>query len=310
MVSFGPRTFWPFHALEKGKNAIIVEGGLPPFLGNSETDHFSEVYENLKGFFLTSHFDWSIPDNVISKYKNIPVKVVSHPLDNYSKNFILNLRNSSLDQINEFKKAFFKKYFSDVNYDNKLFLAIRNNYSYLDVNNLESNGGWLKQKEYDESNYFMVSFLSSLSKVNENFLIYLSPQISRKYKSLINNLKNIEIIGKSFIEQQDCMVLSKIVDLNINRAVRCVTEMEIAASGSYGIIVPCPTEYMHEDISADFAQSLGITKTIKFDTPNIASDIFDYINSDDYFESKEKKIKTWDKMYKENNLVDIILKSY
>ena len=88
---------------------------------------------------------------------------------------------------------------------------------------------------------------------------------------------------------------------------RDVTQFEIAASGSYVVVCPCPTNYMHEDITAEEADRRGIIKHIPITTPDLGHCLLNYIGSDHYHTSRERRVSLWEEMHLTRNIIEGIV---
>lgn len=304
MISFGPRTFGPKHAIDTGRKAVIIDGGLPPFLGELDSDHVREVYQSLDDYILTCHFPWNPPLKVLSGYPDIPIRVLSQPVDDSTRQSLVYYQNMTESEITIRKKSFCLRHGHE--YRGELLLPVRMSSSLLDENNLEENGGWLKRSELDQTKLFLEHLITTLGKTSEQAIIPINAKIARRFKSLLADYPNIAFIPLSFLPPEECLELSRIADLNIDRAVRDVTQFEIAASGSYGIVCPCPTQYMHEDISAEWADQRGIIRNIPITTPDLGSRILDYVGSDHYRASRKIRICLWEEMHSAKNIIDVI----
>ncbi|MBU1854920.1 MAG: hypothetical protein KKF89_04315, partial [Nanoarchaeota archaeon] len=108
----------------------------------------------------------------------------------------------------------------------------------------------------------------------------------------------------------ECVQMSRYASLNIDRAMRSVSQSETAATGGFGIVCPCPTNYMHEDISAKQAESMGLIKTVSVSTDNIGEVVLDYIGSEHYHESKVLRVHIVDCMIQNKNIMNRILDFY
>ena len=304
MISFGPRTFGPKHATDTGRKAVIVDGGLPPFLGEAVTDHAREVYQSLDSFILTCHFPWCPSSEVLSDYLNIPVKVLSQPIDESTRQVLLYHRNMTENEIIAKRNSFCLRFGQE--YKGELLLPVRMSSLYLDEKNLEKNSGWLKQHEFEQTKLFLEHLITTLGSTGEQVIVPINSKIARKFEQLLSNYSNITVLPLPFLLQEECLELSRIAHLNIDRAIRDVTQFEIAASGSYGIVCPCPTQYMHEDITAEEADQRGIIKNIPITTPDLGSRILEYIGSDHYHASREIRIDLWEEMHSTRNIIDVI----
>lgn len=304
MISFGPRTFGPKHATDTGRRAVIVDGGMPPFLGEAVTDHSREVYQSLDSFILTCHFPWSPPPKVLSEYPKIPVQVLSQPMDESTRRAIMYYKNMTENEIVARRYSFCLRFGQE--YKGEPLLPVRMSSSLLDENNLEENGGWLKQHEFDETKLFVEHLITTLGSTGERVTVPLNAKISRRFETLLADHPNITILPLPFLSPEECIELSRIAHLNIERAMRDVTQFEIAASGSYGIVCPCPTHYMHEDITAEEADQRGIMRNIPITTSDLGSRVLEYIGSNHYHASRERRIDLWEEMHSTRNIVDAI----
>lgn len=302
MISFGPRTFGPKHATDTGRRAVIVDGGLPPFLGEAVTDHAREVYQSLDNYILTCHFPWSPPQKVLSDYPMVPIQVLSQPMDELTHQVLLYHRNITENEIVARRHSFCHRFSHE--YKGELLLPVRMSSFYLDENNLEENNGWLKPHELDQTKLFLEHLITTLGSTGERVIVPINAKIARRFEPLLASYSNITVLPLPFLLQEECLELSRIAHLNIDRAMRDVTQFEIAASGSYGIVCPCPTQYMHEDITAEEADQRGIIKNIPITTPDLGSCILKYIESDHYHASRETRIALWEEMYSTRNIIN------
>ncbi len=304
MISFGPRTFGPKHATDLGRRAVIIDGGLPPFLGESYTDHAREVYLSLDSFILTCHFPWNPPPEVLSGYHGIPLRVLSQPVDESTSQSLAYLRTMTKNTIAA-RRDFFCLQFGH-QYKGEPLLPVRMSSSLFEVENLERNGGWLKQHELDQAISFVEHFITTLGNTGERVTIPMNAKIAHQFRSLFARYPNITILPLPFLPPTENLELSRIAHLNIERAMRDVTQFEIAASGSYGIVCPCPTGYMHEDIAAEEADQRGIIRNIHIMTPDLGSRVLEYIGSDHYYASRERRVLLWEEMHSTRNIIDAV----
>ncbi len=309
MVSFGPRTYWPMDAVEKGRKAVIVDGGLPPFIGDPDTDHSRQVYVGLGGYFLTCHFPWDIPNEVRSVYDGMPIEVLSQPISFDLNEHLKELRLIDQDEISVKRDRFLRRNFG-LEYGGELFVSIRMSHALFDESSLEDNGGWLSREKFLQCDKFMSDLLYGLGESGERIVVHVSPLISSGYEHIIDKYPNIVVVGKAFLPPGDCIELSRIADINIDRAIRCVTEAEVAITGGFSVISPCPTGYMHEDIATGAAEQMGLVRAIPIDTPDIGEVILDYIGSDHYHSSRNLRMRTWDRMFGDRNIMDRIDQVY
>lgn len=304
MISFGPRTFGPKHATDTGRKAVIVDGGLPPFLGEDGTDHAREVYQSLDSFILTCHFPWSPPPKVLSEYPQISVQVLSQPMDESTHRAIMYYKNMTENEIVARRNSFCLRFGQE--YKGEPLLPVRMSSSLLDEKNLEENGGWLKQHEFDQTKLFLEHLITTLGSTGERVTVPINSKIARRFEPLLTGYPTITVLPLPFLPPEKCLELSRIAHLNIDRAMRSVTQFEIAASGSYVIVCPCPTHYMHEDITAKEADQRDIIRNIPITTPDLGSRILEYIGSDHYHASREKRVSLWEEMHYTRNIIDAV----
>ncbi len=305
MISFGPRSFGPKHAADTGRRAVIVDGGLPPFLGGDDTDHDREVYQSLESYILTCHFPWNPPSDVLSGYSGIQVKVLSQPTDGPTRSALADYKSLTEHEIATRRNSFCLRFGKE--YKGEPILPVRMSSSLLDKKNLEENGGWLQQREFDEVTSFLEHFIMTLGSAGVRVTVPINAKIAYRFESLLNDYPDITVLPLPFLPPEQCLELSRIAHLNIERAMRDVTQFEIAASGSYGIVCPCPTNYMHEDIAAEEADRRGIIKHIPITTPNLGHCLLDYIGSDHYHTSRERRVSLWEEMDLTRNIIEGIV---
>jgi hypothetical protein len=298
MVSFGPRTFGPRHAVENKKKVVIVDGGLPPVLGELNTDHEKEIYSQTNLYALTCHFPWKIEKDIVKKYSDISFEVLSQPLDAKTEEQFNNLIGDNSDLVRKTKERF--------SLGNKKSILVQIGYSLFNEMNLESNGGWLKLHEYLQANEFISNLLKSLQHSEEHPLVLLDKKVFSKYGDIISESK-IDVVALGNLPNIESMALSKAVSLNVSRAMRSVTQFQLSAIGGYGVVSPCPTNYMYEDVSTKAAEKLGMIRSFPFDMNEIGSFLLDYIDSEHYHSTRERRLKSWEAMHSDYNLLERIL---
>ncbi|MBT5397269.1 hypothetical protein HOL21_03585 [Candidatus Woesearchaeota archaeon] len=298
MISFGPRTFGPRHAVENDKKVVIVDGGLPPFLGQLNTDHEKDVYSQATLYALTCHFPWEMPTDVEEMYGGITTEVLSQPLDKRTEEHFKSLKSGDTNIVDDVRRKF------GLNGRKSLFIQI--GYSLFDERNFESNGGWLKRQEYDLAHEFIINLLETLQQTEEPPIVFLDASVSAKFERYISD-KRIDVQVYSFLPADEMVTLSRAVDLNVSRCMRGVTQFQISATGGYDVVCPCPTDYMHEDISVTFAENLGLIRQFPFNMGELGSSLVEYVGSDHYHFSKERRMESWKQMNEKRNLIKRIL---
>lgn len=307
IVSFTPRTYPMIDAINKGKKSIIVDGGPPDRIDDERTEYWGDVYRSLNNFILTSHFDFD-PYSICDE-RGINMSVRFQPVDERLSRMLAQYRNLDPGEKNLEKRKIFNRIFnSNVNAD--VYMSLLMGGSYIDPKSLRTNGGFLEDREYAQCTSFVENFFRSLDDSGKKVAVSSDKRIADYLKTKKFNFKNVRVLNKSFIDPDDSVELCALTDLTVGRAMRCVSEAQMAAAGGHGLVSIVPVDYMKEDVSADLAVGRGLTYWIPYDNPDSGKDALNYISSEGYHKSRELRLAESDVMMNTKNITDEIIKTH
>ncbi len=299
MVSFGPRTYGPCHAVENNKKVLIIDGGLPDKIAKG-SEYDSEIYSNLDAYVSTCHFPWEVPKEVIAKYPGMKIKVLSQPINETQRANLQSLRSDSQQNLNERRVKFLAE--RGIGYDGSPIVTMRMAPGYASVEDT-----FLPKHESDQTQKHLKSLAKTFAASGQRmFLMTENEAVAYAMNNAFPQNHNIQVVSASFLPHDDSLELAAISDVNIDRATRNVLQAEISAVGGYTVVSPCPTNFMHEDITAEQAEEKGLIKYIPVGTEDIGQKVLDYIGTQHYHDSRELRMQTWEEMLDNHNLLDYI----
>jgi hypothetical protein len=283
MVSFGPRTYGPRHAVEHNKRSVIIDGGLPDKYQKG-TEYDAEVYRNLDAFIATCYFPWEIPQEIKANYPGMTIKVLSQPINEKQRAYLRSLQSDSQTEIHQRKSDFLKK--RGIDYDGSPIVTMRMAPGYA-----KTSGSFLSLEEITQAQSHLKSLAETLAVSGERmYLMTENEPVTHAMKQAFPDQHNIQVVSAPFLPHDDSLELVAISDINIDRATRNVVQSEIAAVGGYTIVSPCPKNYMHEDIAAEQAEGKGLIKHLPVGTLDIGQRVLDYLGTQHYHDSRKLRM--------------------
>lgn len=251
VLSLGPRTYYPYAAIQAGTPSLIIDGAVPDkwdctrdAMGLPTSPYDEETY--LKAVYATTcgFSDWFPPNN---KYpEGMDLRIIQQPFSG-GKNKLLNVLRTTTPE--EARATLLEKQTIRLLDSESIIIIPTMDQVYLNTGALSVFGNFLTSEQFGQSFASMAELITSASKLasesGRTISIYLRPGIIRNMLLPIVNEYSMNggltIIGPQdgVVSNTDWLLLRK-AGVTIGRAPLCVSTAEALGMGDYQITSATP----------------------------------------------------------------------
>jgi len=301
MIKMGARMAGPLAAMKLGKSYIIADGGLPDYTTETEGLYQEAIFLNARSIYLTTQFDWVFPE----KLEKANVKTCLYPISTETLELLEVLKSTSKEQLIE--KISHKITHSKKVLDSELVVDLVMTGDYLDENNLDSYGGWLKTPLYDQCVGFVRRLVLGLGKSNRQIALFMDGTVQGAVQDLLQQYQNVQPISyRGGWDFEVELYMKALSDVTISRATNYQPYIAALEKGA-NVTTPVPASgYMDEDTAGYQYQNTRLTKLIEYSDPHYVQKLLQFCDNKTEHETiAETRRKN--SFVKERNLCKLII---
>ncbi|MFH2063104.1 MAG: hypothetical protein ABIJ46_03020 [bacterium] len=273
LLKLGARAAGPAASRRLGRPYVIVDGGLPDRLDDTDDSLYSRaVFARAEKYLLTTQFDWQFPDR--SGLTN--VETCCYPISERTWNLIGELKSKTkLQNLAAVQDGIT----GDLpEREDDLLIDLVMTGDYLTPDNRIAYGGWLTARQYDQSVGFVRRLVTDLGEGFERVFIFMDLELQEIVSDLMARYPNVRV--SSFRSGWDFtteLTMKAAADLTVSRATNY--QPYIAALGKGGnITTPVPADgYMDEDTAGEQYAAAGLTRLIAYDDENYMRQLKEFL---------------------------------
>lgn len=307
MISLGWRTFVPADAVQKGRPAVIIDGGWPERLEPYPGEFCEEVYKGLAAYCLTSHFPVPVAESWLPELPpGIRFQWVGQPFSLDEFIWHRQLRQWVFLRM-EVRRLKAIQRFPELLRPYKRFVFLNMAPDYVQPWQFERVGGWMTSEQLDECRGFVTRLIAELNAMG-GCLVFMLSDIADQFRGALKQCKNLRVVERRFVDPATHHVLRMLADVVICRAIRDVSSAQLALSGQKVLHMICPArgDYMGEWTSAMEAEEMGIAKMISHEEGSLGGAIEEWIASPESSRVADKAAKVAEAFLEEVGVPSIL----
>lgn len=301
MIKLGARMAGPLAAMKLGKQYIIADGGLPDYTTEEEGLYQQAIFDNAKAIYLTTQFDWVYPN----KLTHPNIQTCLYPIATETLQVIEQIQSADRSEL----VADIAPKITNAEKLRQCDLAIDlvMTGDYLDENNLDTFGGWLKTAYYDQCVVFVRRLVLSLGVAGVECCLFLDTPIQQAVQDLLARYPNVTPV--TYAKQWDFQVelyMKALCDVTISRATNYQPYIAALGKGA-NITTPVPAAgYMDEDTAGYQYQNTRMTHLIEFDDKDYVKKMLAFV-ADQPAQDLISKARAQNDFVAERNLCKLLL---
>lgn len=275
VVCLGPRTYYPFAALNNDLPPVIIDGAVPD-VWKDEYDSSSlpttaydrATYDNTLYLTTCGFTGWKPPKGTYPE--NMKLQVVAQPFSQEKVKMLRTLRQMASSDA---KKALIENGILDPAMMEGLLIVSTMDQVYLDPKALQSNGGFLKPDQFGQSYAHMTEMVSAASQLStvtgQKTNLYIRPGImSTMLAPVIDQYRtdDFDVVSSTcnVLPNEAWLMMRRAADIEVGRAPLCVSTAEALGMGKKVVMTATPgrtlnadgsiEEYMTETRALEFAE--------------------------------------------------------